>query len=79
MTYSNELFKLPQTWRNIIKKLESTKTKLVKAKWSSIFNDICLKEKLLPNYTRIIYKRKRHTARELHQENRKNASVSCIN
>ena len=53
MTYSNELFKLPQTWRSTIKKLESTKTKLIKAKWSSIFNDICLKENLLPNYTRM--------------------------
>ena len=54
MTYINELLKLPVFWRNIIRKLENLKFKLLKAKWSSIFNEICLKEKLLPNYTRIL-------------------------
>ena len=44
MTYSSELFKLPQLWRNTIKKLEGVKVKFIKAKWSLIFNDICLKE-----------------------------------
>ena len=53
MTYSSELFKLPQLWRNTIKKLEGIKVKFIEAKWSLIFNDICLKENLLPNYTRM--------------------------
>ena len=54
MTYIDELLKLPNYWKKIIKKLESTKLKLLKAKWSTYFNNVCLTENLLPNYTRII-------------------------
>ena len=53
MTYVKELRKLPVQWRKIIKKLENTKLKL--ANWSTQFNHVCLKENLLPNYTRIFY------------------------
>ena len=52
MTYIDELLKLPNYWKKIIKKLESTKLKLLKAKWSTYFNNVCLTENLLPNYTR---------------------------
>ena len=52
MTYVNELLKLSNYWKKIIKKLECTKLKILKAKWSIYFNNVCLTENLLPNYTR---------------------------
>ena len=54
MSYILELNKLPLNIRPHIRKLENIKDKIIKNKWSQIFNEICLKEKLLPNYTRII-------------------------
>ena len=51
MNYLNELFKLPNHLKNQIRKLENVKTKLLKSKWSLVFNDTCLKENLLPDYT----------------------------
>ena len=56
MTYINELIRLPITCKNDVKKLENIKHKLLNANWSQIFNEICLKESILPNYTRIIKK-----------------------
>ena len=44
MTYLDELLSLPVENKNEIKKLENIKNKLLNAKWSRIFNEICLKE-----------------------------------
>ena len=44
MTYVEELLKLPVESKNEIKKLENIKQKLLNAKWSKIFNEICIKE-----------------------------------
>ena len=52
MTYVDELNKLPNFWKTVIRKLENIRIKLVKAKWSACFNNVCLKENLLPCYTR---------------------------
>ena len=53
MTYIDELIRLPIQNKNDVKKLENIKHKILNANWSKIFNEICLKESLLPNYTRI--------------------------
>ena len=53
MNYLDELFKLPNYIRSKLRKLENVKTKIIKSKWSLVFNDTCLKENILPNYTRI--------------------------
>ena len=53
MTYAYELSKHSTATKVQIRKLESIKYKLLKCKWSTIFNKICLKENLLPDYTRI--------------------------
>ena len=53
MNYLEELFNLPNYIRTQIRKLENIKTKIIKCKWSLVFNDTCLKENILPNYTRI--------------------------
>ena len=44
MTYVEELLKLPVESKNEIKKLENIKQKLLNAKWSKIFNEICIKD-----------------------------------
>ena len=54
MTYAYELSKHSTATKVQIRKLESIKYKLLKCKWSTIFNKICLKENLLPDYTRIV-------------------------
>ena len=50
MTYAYELSKHSTATKVQIRKLESIKYKLLKCKWSTI----CLKENLLPDYTRIV-------------------------
>ena len=55
MNYFEKLFKLPNYIRKQIRKLENIKTKIRKSKWSLVFNDTCLKENILPNYTRTNY------------------------
>ena len=53
MTYSYELSKHNNDVKTEIRKLEAIKYKKLRCKWSQIFNQVCLKENLLPNYTRI--------------------------
>ena len=55
MTYVNELIRLRIACNNDVKKLENIKHKLLNANWSPIFNEICLKESILPNYTTIFF------------------------
>ena len=51
MTYAYELSKHTTITKGQIRKLESIKYKFLRCKWSTIFNKICLKENLLPDYT----------------------------
>ena len=53
MTYAHELSKHPTGIKVQIRKLETIKYKLLRCKWSTIFNKICLKENLMPDYTRM--------------------------
>ena len=39
--------------RNLVRELEKKKKKLISSKYGVIFNNMCLNEKLLPNYTYI--------------------------
>ena len=52
MTYAQELAKHSTEIKAQIRKLENVKYKLLRSKWSTIFNKICLKENLLPDYTK---------------------------
>ena len=52
MTYAQELAKHSTAIKIQIRKLENVKYKLLRSKWSTIFNKICLEENLLPDYTR---------------------------
>ena len=53
MAYVNALFNLPQHIRAQFRQLENLEKKIIKNKWSTAFNKTYIKEKLLPNYTRI--------------------------
>ena len=55
MAYVNLLNQLPQNGKCLFRKLESSNHKLIKLKWSKTFNEVCLKEDILPNYTRMRY------------------------
>ena len=55
MAYVNLLNQLPQNGKDLFRKLEGSNNKLIKLKWSKTFNEVCLKEDILPNYTRNIY------------------------
>ena len=47
------LWNLPVSLRKLFRKLENNSKKLINKEWSCNFNEICLNEELLPNYTKI--------------------------
>ena len=53
MTYGALLFEAPIELRRTVRKIEDTSKKLISKKWSITFNNVCLKENILPNYNRI--------------------------
>ena len=53
MTYGQVLHTVPADLRTLFRKYEETSKKLINITWSIEFNSICLKENILPNYTRI--------------------------
>ena len=55
MSYSNLLLSLPRNLLELFRQLENTRKKICRTEWSTIFNQVCLKEKLLPSYTRMRY------------------------
>ena len=53
MIYTELLFNLPNDLLSQVRKLENVKNKISRAEWSQHFNNVCLQENLMPNYTRI--------------------------
>ena len=53
MDYGRLLHQLPDELRTFIRKYEALSKKLINNKWSTKFNEICLEEDILPNFTRI--------------------------
>ena len=53
MNFFNLIHQTNFNLRKIYRNLEKIKIKLIKRKWSKIFNQTCLTERILPNYTRI--------------------------
>ena len=53
MVYINLLNQLQQNEKDLFRKLEGSNNKLIKLKWSKTFNEVCLKEDILPNCTRL--------------------------
>ena len=47
MSYTNHLFNLPTNLLRLFRQLENTRKKICKAEWSTIFNNVCLQEKIL--------------------------------
>ena len=51
MTYVNLLNQLPNNGKSLFRKLENSNNKLIKTNWSKTFNEVCLKENILPVFT----------------------------
>ena len=47
MTYGESLYLLPDELRNIFRKYEETRKKIINSKWSLVFNQTCLKENMI--------------------------------
>ena len=54
MEYMELLNSLPSELKSKMRKLENLKTKLINNSWSTVFNEVCLHEKLMPNYTNFL-------------------------
>ena len=53
MDYGRLLHQLPEELRNLMRKYEALRKKLTNNEWSTKFNEICIQEDVLPNFTRI--------------------------
>ena len=53
MTLTALLHTIPEELRRIYRKYENCCKKIINNTWSTRFNEICLKEEILPNYSRI--------------------------
>ena len=58
MSYVEKLRTLPHRIIQILRKMENIQRKMIKCKWSLVFNNTCIKENLLPTYTKLRFKRK---------------------
>ena len=53
MDYGRLLHQLPEELRTLMRKYEALRKKLINNEWSTKFNEICLQEDVLPNFTRV--------------------------
>ena len=53
MSYVELLHSVPDELRRVFRRYETIRKKLINIKWSCEFNSICLKENILPNFSRI--------------------------
>lgn len=54
MAYTTRINILPTDLRSLFRKLERVENKIINAEWSLFFNETCIKENILPNYTKIL-------------------------
>ena len=52
--YVENLRNLPSHASGVLRKLVNVKKKIIKCNWSIVFNNTCLNENVLPNYTYIL-------------------------
>jgi hypothetical protein len=53
MSFGNLLFDLQAPARNFVRLIEKNNKKIVNKKYALVFNQTCINEELLPNYTNI--------------------------
>ena len=53
MTFINIIYKLPDHIKTLYRNIERNQNKITKNIWSIKFNEICLTEEILQNYTKI--------------------------
>ena len=54
MDFVNLIYTISCEMRRIYRKIEKTSLKIIKNNWSIKFNETCIKENILPKYTKII-------------------------
>ena len=54
MSYVEKLRTLPHRIIQILRKMENIQRKMIKCKWSLVFNNTCIKKNLLPTYTNLV-------------------------
>ena len=52
MNFIQAIYRLPEQIKKIYRSIEKYENKLIRNKWSNIFNKTCLEEEILPNYTK---------------------------
>ena len=50
MTFVELLHTVPRDLRALFRKLENIEKKLIATKWSITFNNVCIKENIMPDY-----------------------------
>ena len=55
MNYMELLHLIPTELKTKFRKCENLKIKLINNLWSTTFNEMCIKENLMPKYTRVYY------------------------
>ena len=53
MAYAQLLHQIPEQLRRLYRNYEALRKKQIENEWSIIFNEICLQEDVLPNFTHI--------------------------
>ena len=53
MDFGNLLYNVPEELRKLCRKLENVEKKIIKNRWSKTFNNVCLKENIMPTFSRI--------------------------
>ena len=53
MAYARLLHQIPEQLRRLYRNFEALRKKQIQNEWSMKFNEICLQEGILPNFTRI--------------------------
>ena len=53
MNFGNVLFQQPYNIRKQVRNIETNEKKLIQAKMAVLFNNACINENLLPNFTNI--------------------------
>ena len=53
MNFGALLHQLPEEQRRTVRKIENISKKLINCNFAVVFNDICIKENLLPTFTNI--------------------------
>ena len=56
MNFIQAIYRLTEQIKKIYRTIEKYENKLIRSKWSNIFNKTCPEEEILPNYIKVYIK-----------------------